>query len=369
MGCCYKYKKGFFSNAFFVVLVFCLPLVTSKRCKQAVIFNFGDSNSDTGGFAAANGFNFGYPYCRAFFHQPTGRLSDGRLILDFLCENLHTSYLKAYLNPLEPDISNGVNFAVSGASILPPNVLFNLGVQINQFSLFHNRSLQLHSKGRKDVLDEEGFKNALYIFDIGQNDLTVALTFNPLPYDQVLEKIPSFISGIKDAIQAIYKLGGRNFWVHNTGPLGCLPQQLGIRKPNISEVDEYGCINILNEAATAFNSMLNHLCQQLRLQMKDSTIVYVDVYSIKHNLVANSSSYGLEKPIMACCGHGGAPYNYDPKIRCLVVAGYNVCEKPDFHISWDGIHYTEAANNIVASQILSKKYSTPPLRFNFFCNN
>lgn len=55
--------------------------------------------------------------------------------------------------------------------------------------------------GRKDVLDKEGFKNALYIFDIGQNDLTVALTFNPLPYDQVLEKIPSFISGIKDAIQ------------------------------------------------------------------------------------------------------------------------------------------------------------------------
>ncbi|XP_057790315.1 GDSL esterase/lipase LIP-4-like isoform X1 [Salvia miltiorrhiza] len=362
MGCYYNYKRCVFS----LMLRLCLiPLVASE---EAVIFNFGDSNSDTGGFAAANGFNFGYPYGRAFFHQPTGRLSDGRLILDFLCENVHTSYLKAYLNPLEPDVSvsKGVNFAVSGSSILPPNALFNLGVQINQFSLFHNRSLHLRSKGRKDVLDKKDFKNAIYIFDIGQNDLTIALTFNPLPYDQVVENIPSFISGIKDAMWAIYKLGGRNFWVHNTGPLGCLPQQLGIRRPNITQVDELGCISILNEAARLFNSNLNHLCQQLRIQMKHSTIVYVDVYSIKHSLVANSSSYGLKKALMACCGHGGPPYNYDPKIRCLVVSGYSVCEKGDPHISWDGIHYTEAANKIVASLILSKKYSTPPLGFDFF---
>lgn len=51
------------------------------------------------------------------------------------------------------------------------------------------------------MLGKKDFKNALYIFDIGQNDLTVALTFNPLPYDQVLENIPSYISGIKDAMR------------------------------------------------------------------------------------------------------------------------------------------------------------------------
>lgn len=72
---------------------------------------------------------------------------------------------------------------------------------------------------------------------------------------------------------------------------------------------------------------------------------------------------------MACCGHGGPPYNYDPKIRCLVVAGYSVCKKGDRYISWDGIHYTEFANKIVASQILSTKYSTPPLGFHFFCDH
>lgn len=80
--------------------------------------------------------------------------------------------------------------------------------------------------------------------------------------------------------------------MHNAGPLGCLPQQLGIRKPNATEVDQYGCISILNEGAKVFNSKLDDLCQQLRLEMKDSTIVYVDVYTIKYNLIVNSSSYG-----------------------------------------------------------------------------
>lgn len=80
--------------------------------------------------------------------------------------------------------------------------------------------------------------------------------------------------------------------MHNTGPLGCLPEKLGTRKPNATELDRYGCINSMNEGAKAFNSKLNALCQELRFQMTNSTIVYVDVYSIKYNLIANSSSYG-----------------------------------------------------------------------------
>ncbi|GFP93596.1 GDSL esterase/lipase at1g09390 [Phtheirospermum japonicum] len=323
------------------------------------------------------GFNFDYPDGRAFFHKPTGRLCDGRLVIDFLCENLKTSYLTPYMDSLEPNFTNGVNFAIAGSSTLPKYVPFSLGVQILQFMRFHNRSLEYQSKGTyihvaynegfKNLVREEDFKNALYTIDIGQNDLRGA--FNSLSYPEIIERIPFFISEIRDAMWGIYLLGGKNFWVHNTGPFGCLPENLGSRITNANDFDQFGCIKYMNEGAKAFNAELSALCQGLRFQMKNSTIVYVDIYSIKYNLFANSASYGFKNPLMACCGHGGPPYNYDPSLKCRDNVGYTVCEQGSRYISWDGLHYTEVANAIVAGEILTTNYSTPPLGLNFFCNN
>lgn len=69
---------------------------------------------------------------------------------------------------------------------------------------------------------------------------------------------------------------------------------------------------------------------------------------------------------MACCGYGGSPYNYNVNITCGH-RGSNVCDKGSRCISWDGIHYTETANAIVAMKVLSMQYSKPPTPFHFFC--
>lgn len=104
-------------------------------------------------------------------------------------------------------------------------------------------------------------------------------------------------------MQSIYKHGGKNFWIHNTGPLGCLPQKVATRNAsNSNDVDDYGCVKSMNEAAEAFNNQLHALCEQLRLQMKDTTIVYVDMYAIKYDLIANSSVYG-EFSYVCLCQH------------------------------------------------------------------
>ena len=57
-----------------------------KICNFPAIFNFGDSNSDTGNFDASL-FELRSPYGETFFHRPVGRGSDGRLIIDFRRKN------------------------------------------------------------------------------------------------------------------------------------------------------------------------------------------------------------------------------------------------------------------------------------------
>ena len=64
------------------ILFGCFSLSHSK-CDFEAIFNFGDSNSDTGGFWAAFPAQSG-PFGMTYFNRPAGRASDGRLIIDFL---------------------------------------------------------------------------------------------------------------------------------------------------------------------------------------------------------------------------------------------------------------------------------------------
>lgn len=61
--------------------------VESQCRRPPVIFNFGDSNSDTGGLQAGLGYVIGPPHGRRFPGGATGRLCDGRLIIDFLCQS------------------------------------------------------------------------------------------------------------------------------------------------------------------------------------------------------------------------------------------------------------------------------------------
>lgn len=60
-----------------------LDVTGLRPCDFPAVYNFGDSNSDTGGISAA--FEpIGEPYGVSYFKRPAGRGSDGRLIIDFI---------------------------------------------------------------------------------------------------------------------------------------------------------------------------------------------------------------------------------------------------------------------------------------------
>ncbi|KAE8689359.1 GDSL esterase/lipase [Hibiscus syriacus] len=151
-------------------------------CAFPAIYNFGDSNSDTGGISAA--FEpIRAPYGVPYFHKPSGRDCDGRLI-DFIAEWVKLPYLHAYLNSLGANFRHGANFATGGSTIRRPNETiyqygispFSLDIRLCNLNSSKQGAAEMYKQAKypseKDKLPRsEDFAKALYTFDIGQNDL------------------------------------------------------------------------------------------------------------------------------------------------------------------------------------------------------
>ncbi len=187
--------------------------------------------------------------------------------------------------------------------------------------------------------------------------------------------------------QRLYEEEARIFWVHNTGPLGCLPYSYLYHNSNPGNLDQNRCVKSQNEIAQEFNRQLKNKVSQLSTQLPHSAFTYVDVYSVKYQLISTARSQGnitsliillwepwsdnywylilpqfagFIDPMNFCCGSF-----YGVHIDCgkkAIVNGTvygNPCGHPSMHISWDGIHYSEAANLWVANRILNGSHSCP----------
>uniref|UniRef100_A0A8R7PR68 GDSL esterase/lipase n=1 Tax=Triticum urartu TaxID=4572 RepID=A0A8R7PR68_TRIUA len=94
------------------------------------MFSFGDSLTDTGNLLVSSPLSFNivgrFPYGMTYFHRPTGRCSDGRLVVDFLAQAFGLPLLQPYLSRGE-DVRQGVNFAVGGATAMDPPFFEGIG--------------------------------------------------------------------------------------------------------------------------------------------------------------------------------------------------------------------------------------------------
>ncbi|KAL9246520.1 hypothetical protein vseg_020044 [Gypsophila vaccaria] len=354
-------------------------------CNFPAIFNFGDSNSDTGGLTSIYG-QARPPNGETYFGAPAGRFCDGRLVIDFLADSLGLPYLDAYLNSIGSNFSHGANFATAGSTVRPQNTTISqsgyspvsLDVQLAEFLKFRQSAQLVRSRGGvfEGLLPkDEYFANALYTFDIGQNDLTAGFKLNMTTH-QVMAVVPDVVAQFTKVVRGVYEQGGRSFWVHNTGPVGCLPYILDVYPLTAAQVNKYGCASPYNEVAEYYNSKLKEAVNELRKDLPLAAITYVDVYSLKYTLITHAKEFGFVEPLVACCGHGGK-YNYNNAMRCgstQRVHGKDIliaksCKNPSIKVLWDGIHYTEAANKWIVSQVLKNDaHSDPPISLKRACH-
>ncbi|KAF5740425.1 GDSL esterase/lipase [Tripterygium wilfordii] len=353
-------------------------------CNFPAIYNFGDSNSDTGGMAAAF-YPMASPSGNTFFHKPSGRGSDGRLIIDFIAKHLGLPYLSGYLDSVGTNFRHGANFATGGATIRHQNESwflngvspFPLDIQTEHFNQFKSRTTDLYNQADVNECEKsrlprpDEFSKALYTFDIGMNDIAAGYRAQ-MSYEEIRTTIPDIVSQLGSAIQYLHGLGARTFWIHNTAPYGCLAVTMHrvSTNPQPGYLDQIGCVKEQNEISMEFNRQLKEKVVELRGKLPNASLAYVDVYAAKYGLIGNAKQEGFADPKTICCGY----HENGIDIWCGNKANVNgseiyagSCKDPSSVISWDGVHYSEAANHWIANHIINGSLSDPPIPLTNAC--
>uniref|UniRef100_A0A0D3GU42 Esterase n=1 Tax=Oryza barthii TaxID=65489 RepID=A0A0D3GU42_9ORYZ len=336
------------------------------------MFSFGDSITDTGNqvsfFPTAPAAR--PPYGETFFGHPTGRYSDGRLVVDFLAEALGLPYLTAYLRgKTAEDFRRGANFAVSAATalrldffrergldltIIPP---YSLDVQLEWFKgVLH--SLASTDQERKDIMTRSLF----LMGEIGINDYNHHFFQNRSFTAEIKPLVPLVISKIENATKVLIDLGAKTILVPGIPPIGCIPRFLNLLpSKNHNDYDKLGCLKWLNDFSQYHNRALKQMLQRIHHD-PTVTLIYADYYGAMLKIVRSPQNNGFTKEsvLRACCGVGGA-YNADSLVCNGNATTSNLCTEPSRYISWDGLHLTEAAYHFIARGVLHGPYTEPAI--------
>ncbi|KAK2447399.1 GDSL Lipase/Acylhydrolase superfamily protein [Trifolium repens] len=360
-----------------------LPLVfaiSATSCYTS-IFSFGDSLTDTGNLNFISSPQSPNcllpPYGETHFHHPTGRCSDGRLIIDFIAEFFGLPYVKPYLGfkngELEEhgNIEHGVNFAVAGAPALDRSFFEEKGFVVEVTA---NYSLMVQLDWFKELLPslcnsssscKEVLGSSLFIVgEIGGNDYGFPL-FDKNAFEELITYVPQVISVITSAIKELIDLGAVTILVPGSLPLGCNPAYLTMfATTNKEEYDQAGCLIWLNKFFEYHNEMLQIELNTLRGLYPSTNIIYADYFNAALQYYKFPEQYGFDRNAFKVCCGGGGPYNYNDTALCGnldVIA----CDDPSKYVSWDGYHSTEAAHRWITKGILEGPYTIP--KFSVSC--
>ncbi|TQD77599.1 hypothetical protein C1H46_036871 [Malus baccata] len=315
--------------------------IPNKHTPAVPLFVFGDSIFDAGNnnyFSTVFQGNY-WPYGETYKKgHPTGRISDGRIIPDFIAEYAKLPSIPPYLEPGNEEFKYGVNFASAGAGALI-ETRQGLGRDLHcQLSYFKNVGKSLRQK----LGDEEAkslLTRAVYLSNIGSNDYL-------FPFDTDSSMLRSYsreefvglvIGNITSVIKEIYNEGGRNFGFMNLYPLACIPygRALGAGPNN-------GCHEELATYVELHNKAFYKHLEKLESELKGFRYSLTDFHKFITQRIDHPSEYGFKEGKVACCGSG--PYRgvYSCGGR-RGVKEYDLCDNVSEHLFFDSAHPTEMA--------------------------
>ncbi|KAB1214687.1 hypothetical protein CJ030_MR5G022136 [Morella rubra] len=329
-------------------------------------FIFGDSLVDAGNNnylptlskanISPNGIDF-----KASGGTPTGRYTNGRTIGDIVGEELGApNYAVPFLAPNASGkaILYGVNYASGGGGIMNATgrIFVNrlgLDIQIDYFNITRKQFDQLlgPSKARDYMMKRSFFSITIGANDFLNNYLLPVLSIGARISESPSAFVDDMISHFRNQLTRLYQLDARKFIIGNVGPIGCIPYQ-----KTINQLSEDECVDLPNKLALQYNARLKDLLTELNENLPGATFVLANVYDLVLELITNYKQHGFTTASKACCGNGG---QFAGIIPCGPTS--TMCADRSTHVFWDPYHPSEAANLIIAKQLLdgSTKYISP----------
>ncbi|KAJ0960158.1 hypothetical protein J5N97_002054 [Dioscorea zingiberensis] len=281
-----------------------LPDLPSSPLAPA-LFVIGDSTVDCGtnNYLGTIARADRPPYGRDFdTHRPTGRFSNGRVIIDFLewdsAERLGLPFVPPYLGRTGriEDMIHGLNYASAASGIL-----FSSGSDLGQHISLTQQIQQLMD------------------------------TFQQLEMDLGVPTAADFISSFclspVMSVNGLKKLYDKN--VRKVVLMGIAP----MAAPHTTL-----CIMAVRMMK------LNH-------ELSEARIIFCDAFNGSMEILANRNLYGFQTTTEACCGLG----KYRGFVMCLMPE--MACSNASTYVWWDEFHPTDVVNRILANNVWSSEHS------------
>ncbi|XP_061367756.1 GDSL esterase/lipase EXL3-like, partial [Gastrolobium bilobum] len=318
------------------------------------VIAFGDSILDTGNnnyINTAIKSNF-KPYGRDFKGGiPTGRFSNGKIISDFFAEDVGVKeLLPPYLDPnlKLQDLLTGVSFASSGSGYDPLTNRITSALSLeDQLKMFKDYIEKL-----KEAVGEERtahiLEKSIFILFMGTNDVSVTyfLSLFRRPWINIDDYTSTLVDQSSNFQQELYRLGARRIGVFSLLPIGCQP----VQRTTYGGI-ERECAESVNEAAMMFNSKLSSKMMDLKEQLPDARLVYLDTYNEFLPFIQHPTQFGFEVGDKGCCG----TLNVEVGFQCNS-SQVQICKDASKYVFWDAFHLTEKTDYILCSQIIKKNY-------------